>query len=62
MADLDLLARVRTAARALEQAKSEYFTSVVLAKSRGHSNIAIARAAGKTEAAIRIYLKRKLTE
>ena len=56
----ELLMRVRTASEDLDLAKKEYKVAVFLASSRGHSNVQIARAARKTEAAIRMYLKREI--
>lgn len=54
----ELLARVERASAALNTARQEYSTAIFLAASRGYSNVQIARAAKKTEAAIRMYLKR----
>ena len=55
----ELLVNVRDKSQALERAKQEYRTALLLASSRGYSNVQIAKAALKTEAAIRMYLKRK---
>lgn len=55
----DLLDRVRHASTKVDDARREYFTAITLAASRGYSNIQIANAARKTEAAIRMYLKRQ---
>lgn len=55
----DLLDRVRHASTRVDDARREYFTAITLAASRGYSNIQIAKAARKTEAAVRMYLKRQ---
>ena len=55
----DLLDRVRYASVRVDDARREYFTAITLAASRGYSNIQIANAARKTEAAVRMYLKRQ---
>ena len=54
-----LLQRVREAALDLEEARREYAIAVTIAASRGYSNVQIARAARRTEAAVRMYLKRQ---
>ena len=54
----ELLDRVGRASQDLVRARQEYSTSVWLAASQGYSNVQIARAARKTEAAIRMMLKR----
>lgn len=53
------LSRVRDTAQALERAKAEYRDALLAARDWGCSNVAIARAAQKSEAAVRMYLKRK---
>lgn len=55
----ELLARVERASQGLNRARQEYSTAVWVAASRGYSNVQIAKAAQKTEAAIRMMLKRK---
>lgn len=54
-----LLGEVADKSDALEQARAEYQYAVLTASDSGYSNVAIAVAAAKSEAAIRMYLKRK---
>lgn len=54
-----LLGEVAVKADALEQARAEYQYAVLTASDQGYSNVAIGVAAMRSEAAIRMYLKRK---
>jgi hypothetical protein len=55
----DLLNHVRASAEVLATAKENYRDALLRARAAGCSNVAIAQAARKTEAAVRMYLKRK---
>jgi DNA-directed RNA polymerase specialized sigma24 family protein len=59
MDDLEALRQVRASAEVLQAAKENYRDALLQARIAGCSNVAIARAAQKTEAAVRMYLKRK---
>lgn len=54
-----LLSLVQERAERLDAAKSEYAEAVLAASKAGWPNTVIAKWAGRTEAAVRMYLKRK---
>lgn len=56
------MVQLEQASKMLDDAKAVYLTAILNGRASGLSNVAIGRAVGRTEAAVRMFIKRKTTK